>query len=227
MYKTLKTFLKENSEEEYRKFSLKLMKTGYPVYGIRSARIRNFSKELSKTVTDPDSIEPLSHEEILIRGYLISYVKRDFKEYRKLSHEHLSYLDNWSTCDSFVSGAKWIKKYKDEYYKDILKYTKSNKEYYQRYGLVVLLSYYMEDKYINDILDIVRDTDYHNRYYDEMAGAWLLSYCFMYYFDKTYEYVLNNRINISVCKKGIQKGLDSYRISDNNKNLLRALRKEI
>lgn len=227
MNETIKAFIEENKEEQYREFSSKLIFTNYKIYGIRSKPIKDFSKKLVKDDMHPEEIKPECYEEILIRGYIINYAKRDFKEYRKLAHKHIRYMDNWATCDSFVSSAKWIKKNLDAYYSDILEYTKSEKEYYQRYGLVVLLSYYMDEKYIDDILNLLSNRDYHEYYYSLMAAAWLLSYCFMFHFEKTYEYVSNNKLHVFVYKKGIQKALESYRVSDDNKNLLRSLRNSL
>lgn len=227
MKETILSFILENSEDNYRQFSEKLIYSDYPINGIRMNKIKDFSKKMVKENPDIETYVPDTYEEVLIRGYIISYTKRDFKEYKKLAHSHLKYMDNWSSCDSFVSGSKWIKKYKKEYYKDILKYCSSDKNYYQRYGLVVLLSYYMEKEYLNDIFDVLRNSDYHEYYYSLMAAAWLLSYCFIFFFDETLNFVKDNKLHDFVYKKGIQKALESYRVSDNNKLILRSLRNSL
>ena len=115
-----------------------------------------------------------------------------------------------------------IKKHKEEYYPYVLKYLASDKEFIQRYGLVVLLDYSIEDKYLDELYRIIKEERY-NGYYSMMAGAWLLSYLFMFYFDRTVEYVKNTQLNDFVRKKGIRKALDSYRLSDEQKLLLRSL----
>ena len=60
-----------------------------------------------------------------------------------------------------------------------------------------------------------------------MAAAWLLSYMFMFYFDETINYCLNNKLDEFVLNKGIQKAIDSYRLDDKQKNKLRKIRTEL
>ncbi|MBO7675930.1 MAG: hypothetical protein J6S49_00215, partial [Erysipelotrichaceae bacterium] len=55
-------------------------------------------------------------------------------------------------------------------------------------------------------------------------SAWLLSYMFMYFYDETINFVDNNKIYEFVLLKGIQKAIDSYRLSDKQKDELRKLR---
>ena len=130
-------------------------------------------------------------------------------------------IDNWGICDSFVSSLKDIKKHKDIYYKQVRKYLNSNKEYYQRFGLVVLLDYYMDEKYLSDLFEIIRKEKF-NGYYSKMAGAWLLSYLFINYFDQTLDFISNNKIDEFVLKKGIQKTLDSHRVAKNEKERIKS-----
>ena len=66
----------------------------------------------------------------------------------------------------------------------------------------------------------------YNGYYSLMAGAWLLSWCFIYHFNDTLECVKTNNLNEFVYKKGIQKSLESFRVSDTDKQILRNLLKQ-
>ena len=227
MKETLTAWIEENCEPEYKEFSKKFTFTEYPIKGVRLPKIKNYAKTLVKSSINPDDIIPGSHEEVLLKAFMINYTKADFDTYKKRTHDYISYIDNWATCDSFVTSAKWIRKYKKEYFKDVVRYTKSSRNYYQRYGLVVLLSYYMDDEYIDQIFEIIATSNYHDYYYSKMAAAWLLSYCFIHYFDRTKIFVTNRVIDSFVLKKGIQKSLESYRVSDDNKLILRSLRNSL
>ena len=87
---------------------------------------------------------------------------------------------------------------------------------------MVLLDYYIEDAYLDELYRILKQENYHG-YYSRMAGAWLLSYLFMFYFDRTLNYVRNNELDGFVYKKGIRKALDSYRLNSEQKEILRRL----
>ncbi len=208
-------------DKKYRDFNISILgETSYDVIGIRIPQLRAYAKELLKK--DNVVFKDKYYEEVLVHGFYIAGKRCDFKTKIKMIEEYLPLIDSWGLCDSFVSSLKDIKKNKEYYYKYVLKYLKSNKEFYQRYGLVVLLNYYINDNYLNDLYKIIKTQKY-KAYYSKMAGAWLLSYLFMFYFDETVKFVINNNIDEFVYKKGIQKAKDSYRLSKKQKDILRTL----
>ncbi|MBO7698454.1 MAG: DNA alkylation repair protein [Erysipelotrichaceae bacterium] len=210
-------------DQKYRDFNAKIItQKHYPMIGVRLPEIRKYAKELIKENQLPD-FENSYYEEVLLHGMCIGRYKCDFKEKIKLIESFLPLINDWSICDSFVSSLKDINKHKDEYLPYIRKYIKTSKEFYQRYGFVVLLNYYKEEKYLEEIFKLIKITKY-NGYYSQMASAWLLSYMFMYFYDETIDFVGNNKIDEFVLLKGIQKAIDSYRLSDKQKDELRKLR---
>lgn len=209
-------------DDKYRDFQLKLISSKYPIIGVRLPDIKAYAKKLLKEEKRP-VFKDKYYEEVLLHGLYIARYKCPFDEKIQMIEDYLPLIDNWGICDSFVCAIKDINKHKDEYYKYVKKYLKSDEEFIQRYGLVVLLDYYIEDKYIEDLYRIIKKQKYKG-YYSKMAGAWLLSYLFMFYFEDTVDYVSNNRIDDFVYKKGIQKALDSYRLTDKQKKLLRTLK---
>ena len=80
----------------------------------------------------------------------------------------------------------------------------------------------MDLAYRDDMLKIIRDLNY-NGYYSKMAGAWLLSYLFIFFFEETLEFVRKEKIDDFVLKKGIRKALDSFRLNDEQKMILHSL----
>jgi len=206
---------------KYRDFNARIIgETSYPMIGVRLPELRNYCKELLKQEKAP-VFKDKYYEEVLLHGMYIGALKCSFEEKVKMIDSFLPLIDNWGICDSFVSSLKDIKKHKDIYYKQVRKYLNSNKEYYQRFGLVVLLDYYMDEKYLSDLFEIIRKEKY-NGYYSKMAGAWLLSYLFINYFDQTFDFISNNKIDEFVLKKGIQKTLDSHRVAKNEKERIKS-----
>ena len=209
-------------DEKYRQFHIRLIpETKYEIIGIRIPNIRKYAKELISKKEDI-KFGNKYYEEVLLHGIYIAGYKCSFDRKIKLIDEYIPRIDNWAICDSFVSSIKDIKKHLDDYYPYVVKYLKSDKDFIQRYALVVLLNYYINDKYKNDLYKIIHKQKY-KAYYSKMAGAWLLSYMFMNYFEDTLSFISNNSIDEFVYKKGIQKALDSYRLDKKQKSILRNL----
>lgn len=209
-------------DEEYHDFHIKIVgDTKYEIIGIRLPKIRLMAKELLKEKKEY-SFGDHYYEEVLLHGLYIAGYKCPFEEKTEMIEGFLPLIDNWAICDSFVSSLKEIRKHRKEYYPFILKYLRSKEEFIQRYALVVLLNHYMDDAYLNELYQIIREEKY-NGYYSLMAGAWLLSYLFMFYFDETLSFVKENTLDEFIMKKGIRKALDSYRLSKEQKEILRRL----
>lgn len=210
-------------DKEYQVFSKRLIKTKYPIIGVRMPAVKNYSKKLIAEETPLAKYKDKYHEEILLHGYAIAKSKTDIEEKCKLIDKYIPIFDNWASCDSFIMSLKFIPKNKEYYYKYLKKYLKSNKEFIQRFALVCLLDYYVQDKdYLDDILKIIK-TEKYKGYYSKMAGAWLLSYCLIFYYDKSYDFITTTKIDDFVYKKGIQKTIDSFRVSKSRKKILRTL----
>ena len=95
-------------------------------------------------------------------------------------------INNWAVCDTFCAGLKITKKHKEEMFEFLQKYLKSHKEFEIRFGVVMLLDYYIEEKYLNQLFEIF-DSIENKEYYVQMAIAWAISICLIKFYDKTGE----------------------------------------
>ena len=224
----VKERLLELADEKYKEFHSGLckgMKT--ELLGVRVPLLREYAKELYKTC----SLEELSnigeeyYEEVMLKGMIIGLqTKADFKDITKQIEDFVTKIDNWAICDTFCAGLKITKKYKAEMYDFIKKYLKSNKEFEIRFGLVMLLDYYIEDEYIDEVLKIC-DSIEHEGYYVKMAVAWLISVTLIKYYDITVKYLKNSDLDDFTYNKALQKGIESYRINDVQKDFLRKMKR--
>jgi len=209
-------------DEGYLAFSRKLIPdTKYPMIGIRMPELRSFAKELLRS----DMTEKLKdeyYEEVLLHGLCIGGSRCSWAEKKRQIDSFLPLIDNWAICDSFVSSLNDIRKNREDYYPTLKGYLTSEKEFIQRYALVVLLNYYIDETYRDDLYRILAKQDYQG-YYSKMAGAWLLSYLFMFDFEKTLSFVKETKLDPFVCQKGIRKALDSYRLDEKQKQILKTL----
>ena len=129
-------------------------------------------------------------------------------------------------CDTFVSSLKITKKYQNELWEYLLDKLNSNDEFTIRFSIVMMLNYYINDTYKDRIYEIIKSikTEY---YYVKMASAWLLSYMFINYFNDTINFINHNKIDLWVLKKGIDKAMESFRLSSDDKKILKVIRDKI
>ena len=158
------------------------------------------------------------YEHIMLQGLLIANIKIDYDNRLKLINNFLPKIDNWGICDIFVSELKVIKNNNKEFLNYLLPLLKNNEEFYQRFVIVVLLNYYINDVYIDLVLNTMLQIK-NDKYYVKMAISWCYSICLVKYFDKTLEFIIinKNKIDKWTFNKALQKGIESFRISKENK----------
>ncbi len=198
---------------KYKEFHQKLIKK--EIIGIRTPKLKEIAKNISKHnyIEYINNCEHKYYEDTIIHGLIITYLNSDFNEIIKLFDDFIPYIDNWATCDIVVGNFKIFKKNKEVGYKKIVEYVNSNNEFEIRVGLVLLLNYYIEPKYLNDIFKIC-DSINNKKYYCKMAIAWLISICYIKYPTETYKYLLNNKLDKWTYNKAISKIVESNRISN-------------
>ena len=107
----------------------------------------------------------------------------------------------------------------------IQKYLKSKQEFEIRFAIVMILDYYIDDEYLQKDFEIF-DKIKHEGYYAKMAVAWAISICLIKYYEETIEYLKKSKIDNWTYNKSIQKAIESYRISQEQKEFLRNLKKQ-
>ena len=130
-------------------------------------------------------------------------------------------IDNWSICDTFK--AKCIKNHKDEFLPYIDKYFKDGKEFSLRFALVNLLTFYTDKKYFPLIKDYLSRVNT-EKYYVHMAAAWLVAEILIKNYDGGVELLTSYILDKKTHNKGIQKAIESYRITKQQKEYLRTLK---
>ena len=226
----VKNKLLQHADEGYIEFSknLGVGNDDSKRIGVRIPILRKYAKELSKKYKLDFLIKNIDeeyYEELLFKAILIGeYPKLEWTELEKYIRYYVPKIYDWSLCDTFCSGLKITKKYPKEVWKLIEEYLTSKDEFEVRFGLVMILNYYINDEYIEKIYKIINEVTL-DKYYVKMANAWLISYCVIKEYDKTIEFLKNDcKVDDWTYKKGIQKSIESYRVSEEHKNELRNLR---
>lgn len=222
----------ELQDKEYREFQIKLCPGVNNIIGVRLPELRKYAKKISKTVKVAD-VPTKYYEEIMVKGMLIGLEKDlNFEQIENF----IPLINNWAVCDTFYNGLKKIKNNKEQMWEFIQKYLKSEKEFEVRFAVDIILQYYIDANYIDKVLKILSKIN-RKGYYAQMAVAWAYSICFVKFYDKTKEHFekdlaknskQNNdrqiKINKFTYNKSIQKAIESYRLSKEQKDELRNLK---
>ena len=222
-----KRLLKE-SDEKYKKFSSALLPTTEQekILGVRLPVLRKFAREIYKNsgtlFLQENNLQYF--EEIMLQGMIIGLVKDDDKVIKKYIKNFITKIDNWSVCDSFCCGLKFVKGREENFLEFIKPYLHSKKEYEVRFAVVILLDYYICDKYIDIVLNLLEQVK-HEGYYAKMATAWAISMCYVKYPQKTFEFLKNTKLNSQTVNKAVQKITESLKVDSETKKKVISLKR--
>ncbi len=213
-------------DEKYADFSAKLN----PILpreffiGVRTPAIRALAKELRGTRTAEEFLKELPHkyfDENNLHAALVEGMK-DYPACITALDEFLPYVDNWATCD--IMTPKVFKKHLDELVPEIRRWIRSEHTYTIRFGIEMLMAFYLDDAFKPEYFEevaIIRSEEY----YVNMMIAWYFATALAKQYAAALPYIEQQRLEPWTHNKAIQKAIESYRISDEQKAYLRTLKK--
>lgn len=212
-------------DEKYKSFNSKLI-PNIPEdkqIGVRIPDIRRLAKEVRNTDTATNFLNNLPHryfEENNLHGYLIEYIN-NFDEAMELTEKFLPYIDNWATCDTM--SPKVFRKYLPCLYEKIKVWLKSGDTYTIRFGINMLMKFFLDENFNEESLTLVAEIE-SEEYYVNMARAWFFATAMAKQREKTLLYLKEKRLDKWTHNKTIQKCIESYRITKEDKQLLREMK---
>lgn len=215
------------ADDKYRSFHSNLCPGVENILGVRLPLLRKIAKSLSK---EEDYYNYLNngdtkyYEEIMIEGLIIGYLKTDNENRFNYIKNFIPKIDNWAICDSFCNNLKFTKENINEVWNFILPYTSSENEFDIRFAIVMMLNFYIIEDYIDDVLNTLNNIN-HDGYYVKMAVAWAVSYAYIDFPQKTLAFLKNNNLDNFTYNKSLQKIIESTRVSKEDKDLMRSLKK--
>lgn len=216
------------ADDKYRSFHSNLCPGVENILGVRLPLLRKLAKSLSK---EEDYYNYLNngdtkyYEEIMIEGLIIGYLKTDNENRFNYIKNFIPKIDNWAICDSFCNNLKFTKENINEVWNFILPYTSSENEFDIRFAIVMMLNFYIIEDYIDDVLNTLNNIN-HDGYYVKMAVAWAVSYAYIDFPQKTLAFLKNNNLDNFTYNKSLQKIIESTRVSKEDKDLMRSLKKK-
>lgn len=227
MKQKIKEKLLELADPKYKEFHSGLCPGTDNIIGVRVPVLRSYAKELRKEYEISELLKQIDnqyYEEIMLQGMLIGLANQDFETMQKQIEEFVPKIDNWAVCDIFCAGLKTTKKKKEKMWQFIQKYLLSDQEFEIRFGVVMILDYYIEEDYLEKDFKIF-DAITSQAYYVQMAVAWAISICLIKFYDKTIKYLETAKLDNFTYHKALQKAIESYRIADEKKEILRRIKR--
>ena len=219
--------LKNLAEEDYKAFNNKIIPTKQTTLGVRLPILRKIAKRIAKEKAiefiqlDKQNI----YEMIMLEGFVLSYMEKSFKELLPFTETFLLKVDNWAQVDSTICDFKKITKEKQEVLVIVKKWLKSDKEFFVRAGLVILLAHFVEKENVKMIFEMSQGV-VHTGYYVHMGNAWLISCCMAKFPEETIVFFRNNTLDNKTHNKAIQKSRESYRVLKEHKVIINELKRK-
>ena len=227
-YENFRKELFAQAEETYRDFNAKLLCSDLPVIGLRVPFLRKMAKEIAKKdgVGFLQACGTDTYEERLLYGLVAASLSVSYEEFLPYCDHYTEHLaENWAHCDIFCSSVKKsIKGHEREFFQHIGGYLCSENPWVVRMGLVMMLSNYLTEEYMEDVLKRT-DSVSSEHYYIRMAQAWLLATVWAKDREMMLSFIENHHLDDWTWNKFIQKCCESYRVSAEDKAFLRSLKR--
>jgi 3-methyladenine DNA glycosylase AlkD len=224
-FSEMRSELASNADEEYREFSMKGIPSERPFIGVRIPKIREIVARIPmEKIPEFLEISPVAIEEVLARGMMIA--RLSYTEIVSYFDSQVSYIGDWSTCDTFCAGIrKSVSKNREEFYElKVLPLLRSSGEFLTRVGVVLLLGYVSEE-WLSTIFERVEELAEREEYYVRMAVAWLIAECFIKFPEETFSYLRVSKLPVWTYNKAISKVCDSLRVPSEMKDELKKMQK--
>ena len=223
----VKAQLLELAEPSYQRFSSRLLPGTPDILGVRLPVLRKIAKQIAKENWREflNQNDDIYFEEIMLRGMVIGYIK-DISIHEVMKHIQIfvPQINNWSVCDSFCSGLKITKQYQKQFWPMITSYLSSDQEFEVRFAVVMLLIYYVDNRYVTDVLREL-DQVQHSGYYVRMAIAWAISACYVSYPHLTLSYLKQTQLDTFTYNKALQKISESMKSDIKTKELMKQMKR--
>lgn len=228
-YKEVFADLSAMKDEKYRLFNERIVNipAGTSI-GVRTPLLRAYAKkliagegfDLEALFAFPDEIFEIR----LLKCAAVGYIGMPFSDKLPWIGRCVALMDGWAVCDLFCSVLKEVKKHRAAFLPEIARYIGEGKEFTQRFGYVMLLGCYMEREYLPEIFALLNraNTQF---FYTYMGAAWLIAEVLVHFFEEGAAYLQTCPLGAKTVNKAIQKARESFRLSEEQKNYLKSLKK--
>lgn len=203
--------------------SLKRTKFGISIPELRKLAVKIARGNYKEFIENNDCS---TFELKLLHAFLIGYIKDDIDVLLGYFKDFIPCVDDWAVNDSLCQNFRAARKNPEVVWKFFMKYKKSKKEFESRIVAVILLSHYLNDEYIDKVIDVLNNLNT-NRYYAQMGVAWAIATVMGKYPEKCMKYLMSDSCKLDkiTYNKALQKIRESFRVSQEIKTLTKTMKK--
>lgn len=193
--------------------------------GVRVPAARNLAKQIMKEGKPEAFLRSLPHEyfeENMLHGMLIAQIP-DYEDCISELERFLPYVDNWAVCDTM--SPKVFRKNRTELLQKIPEWISSDRTYTCRFGIGMLMAHFLDEDFKPEYLELPAMVK-SEEYYVRMMVAWYFATALAKQWDYAVKYLQDNRFETWTHNKAIQKAMESYRITAEQKAYLRTIKRK-
>ena len=210
---------------KYREMQIRTIPTvkAESIIGVRTPELRAMAKELSREEETDEFLNNLPHlyfEENQLHAFILSGMK-DYAVCLNRLEKFLPYVDNWATCDQM--SPKVFRKHRPELLNSIRDWIGSTETYTVRFGIGMLMEHYLDEDFDPAYPEMVAEIR-SEEYYVRMMIAWYFATALAKQYEAALPFIERNRLDPWTHNKTIQKSIESYRITPEQKEYLRSLK---
>ena len=211
---------------KYRDFQMKLIPgIGQDtMIGVRTPDLRRLAKKMAGRADINEFMNDLPHkyfDENQLHAFIISGMK-DYDQCMAALQAFLPYVDNWATCDQM--SPKVFRKHRKELLEPVRRWIASTEPYTIRFGIGMLMEHYLDEDFdpaYPEMVAAIRSDEY----YVKMMVAWYFATALAKQYDTVIPYIEHESLNVWTHNKTIQKAVESYRITKEQKEYLKTLKR--
>ena len=212
-------------DAQYRVFLAKLIPNVDPdrILGVRAPLLRSLARALRRTGAAEAFLNDLPHfyqEENLLHAYLLADEK-DCDRCLALAEAFLPCVDNWAVCDGM--SLPCFKKHRPALLSRIPEWLGSAHPYTVRFGLKMLMDHFLDEDFTPASMELAAGGR-SGEYYGNMMCAWYFATALAKQWEQALPFLTRRRLTPWVHNKTIQKAIESFRVPEDRKVLLRELR---
>ena len=223
----IRTGLFSLQDTAYRDFQGKLIPGlgAETMIGVRTPELRKLAKELAKREDIRDFLKDLPHEyfdENQVHAFILSEEK-DMEKCMEELELFLPYVDNWATCDQM--SPKVFRKNKKDLLTAIKRWIESDQTYTVRFAIKMLMEHFLDEDFDPIYPEMVAEVR-SEEYYIRMMIAWYFATALAKRYDAVLPYLKQEKLDVWTHNKAIQKAVESYRITEEQKIYLKSLKRK-
>ena len=212
-------------DEKYRDFQAKLIPTvdSETVIGVRTPELRSYARRLVKREDISGFLADLPHryfDENQLHAFIISEIK-DYDGCMEEVDHFLPYVDNWATCDQM--SPEVFRKQRAELLDHIRVWIRSDETYTVRFAIRMLMDHFLDGDFTEEYPEMVAAVR-SDEYYLNMMIAWYFATALAKQYEAAVPYIEKRRLDTWTHNKTIQKSVESYRITPEQKEYLKSLK---